>query len=117
MSGQPGAGTRRRVKVVILVLAGLLVIAAGAAAVYTLSLARSFDEGRTVVEEAFPDEEIRPAPPAPESKAHRAQNILPLGPDTRGAIGDDTDAITAPRAEATRTVHLPADPATAHVRP
>jgi|SRR5690625_1426889 len=115
MSGQPGAGTRRRVKVVILVLAGLLVIAAGAAAVYTLSLARSFDEGRTVVEEAFPDEEIRPAPPAPESKAHRAQNILLLGSDTRGAIGDDIDAITGARADAIMVVHLPAERDTVHV--
>lgn len=100
---------KSKAKIIFVSLAGLLVVAAAAAAIYTLNLARSFDEGRTVVEKVFPEETDRPAAPEPESDAAKAQNILLLGSDARYEIGGDIDQITGSRADAIMVVHIPAE--------
>ncbi|HLS01072.1 MAG TPA: LCP family protein, partial [Beutenbergiaceae bacterium] len=100
---------RKKGKIFFILLAIVLVLAAATAAIYTLSLGRSFDQGRTVVEDVFPDEGSRPEAPEAGSDADKAQNILLLGSDTRGEISDEIDKVTGTRADAIMVVHIPAE--------
>lgn len=100
---------RKKGKIFFILLAIVLVLAAATAAIYTLSLGRSFDQGRTVVQDVFPDEDRRPEAPEADSDADKAQNILLLGSDTRGEISDEIDEVTGTRADAIMVVHIPAE--------
>lgn len=98
----------KKKKVIFISLAVVFIVVATLAALYTLSLGRSFDDGRTVAD-VFPDEAQRPAAPEPDSEADKAQNILLLGSDTRGEISDEIDEVTGTRADAIMVVHVPAE--------
>ena len=87
--------------------------AGGTAGVYAWSLANSFDSGTKTLEEVFPDETARPAPV--EGEAAKAQNILLLGSDARGEMGDDLESIRGQRADAIMVAHIPADRSDVHV--
>lgn len=100
---------RRRGRLIFFTLAIILVVGAGTAALYTLNLARDFDTGRTVVEDVFPEESLRPPAPEPESDSAKAQNILLLGSDARYGISEDVDKITGTRADAIMVMHIPAE--------
>src|SRR3712207_2338904 len=75
----------------LIVLGVLVLIIAGIAGGYALTLSRSFDEGTEKIEQAFPEETNRPA--VPEGPASAAQNILLLGSDTRGELSRDLDSV------------------------
>lgn len=110
MANEHAAVPKRRTgRIIFISLAALLVVIAGAAALYTLNLARSFDGGRTIVENVFPHEDERPAVPEPDSEAEKAKTILLLGSDTRGEISEDIDEITGARSDAIMVMHIPAE--------
>lgn len=109
------APKRTGLKVFALIVAAILAIGVAVAGIFVFNLMREFDSGRTVVENAFPKEEDRPAPPEPESDAAKAQNILLLGSDARYEIGDDIDEITGTRADAIMVLHIPAERDDIHV--
>jgi polyisoprenyl-teichoic acid--peptidoglycan teichoic acid transferase len=90
------------------VLSVILVAVASVVGIYLFGLARSFDSKTQVIEHAFPDESVRPPPPA-VSDAATAQNILLLGSDTRGAVGADIDSIRGQRSDMIMVVHVPAN--------
>lgn len=84
-------------------------LAAGTAAVYSLSLARTFNANRVVLDDTFPEDESRPPTPEPDSPSADAYNILLLGSDTRGTIGSDIDNVSGSRADTIMVVHIPSD--------
>ncbi|MCU1438811.1 MAG: transcriptional regulator [Naasia sp.] len=104
-------GKRRWWSWALLAIAGVLVLGAGTAGVYIASLAASFDNGTGTLESAFPEESSRPAPAATptDGQPGPAQNILLVGTDTRGQVGDDLDAIRGQRADTIMVAHIPAD--------
>ena len=60
--------------------------------------------------EAQAEETNRPAPAErPADAKHDAQNILLLGSDTRGDIGDDIDDIKGTRSDVIMVAHIPAN--------
>lgn len=100
---------RRTGPTIFVSLAVVLVLLGGAAALYTLNIARTFDNERTVVEDAFPDESSRPPAPEPDSDEDRAETLLLLGSDARHEIGGDIDEITGSRADAIMVMRIAAD--------
>src|SRR5690625_7929318 len=110
MANNHAAAPKRRTgRIVFISLAVLLVVVGGAAALYTLNLARNFDGGRTVFENVFPEESERPEAPEPDSEAEQAQTILLLGSDTRGEISDDIDEIKGTRSDSIMVMHNSAE--------
>lgn len=107
-----GAATlppRRRRRWPWIVAAAVLVTAltgAGIVAAYLFSLANSYSAGVTTLpdDQAFPDAEVRP-----DLTETDATNILLLGSDTRGEVGDDLESIRGQRADTIMVVHIPAD--------
>lgn len=97
------------VRNVFLVLLAFAVVAAGIVAVYTLSLANSFNSKTTTIETAFPEEATRPTRAA---AAEGATNILLMGSDERAT---DTGADAAPadaegsRSDTLMLMHIPKD--------
>jgi len=71
---------------------------------YPLYLAAVFENQTTDIPDAFPDERLRPAVSEDESV-----NVLLLGSDTRGAVGQDVDSIRGQRSDTILLVHIPAD--------
>src|SRR5699024_2650042 len=110
MANNHAAAPKRRTgRIVFISLAVVLVVVAGAAALYTLILARNVDGGRTVVENVFAEESERPEAPEPDSEAEKAQTILLVGSDSRGEISDDLDEISGTRSDAIMVMHIPAE--------
>lgn len=112
-SGRLAARHRRKAKrrrgaaIALSVFAALLVAGGGTAGVYVWSLANSFDSGTKKIQEVFPDETSRPAPV--EGEAAKAQNILLLGADSEGDVGEDLESIRGRRADSIMVAHVPAD--------
>ncbi|WP_207454600.1 LCP family protein [Herbiconiux sp. SYSU D00978] len=99
---------RKRVLLIVLAsVAAVVLLVAGGIGLYAFNLARSFDEQTKNIETAFPEEAARPAPV--EGEAAQAQNILLLGSDTRGELGDDLDAVDGARADTIMVAHIPAE--------
>ncbi|MBF4601655.1 LCP family protein [Frigoribacterium sp. VKM Ac-1396] len=100
---------RRRRRVVatlvsaLVVFVGLPALVLGVGAGYLAHLARTWDEGATTIEAAFPDEADRPAPADDGSL-----DVLLLGSDTRVA-GESG------RSDSMMLVHLPADRSAVYV--
>jgi anionic cell wall polymer biosynthesis LytR-Cps2A-Psr (LCP) family protein len=97
-------------RLAIAIVGALLLAAAGS---YAWSLAISFDTGKKTITDAFHAQAGRPAPV--EGGAVEALNILPLGADGNGAVGQDLDSIRGRRALSTMVVHIPADRDAVHV--
>lgn len=100
--------TRRRRRWPWALAALSALIAVGGVAFYAASLARSFDSSKQTLESAFPDESTRPSAVPGEPGMPAPQNILLLGSDTRGAVGDDLGAIRGQRADTIMVVTIPA---------
>lgn len=106
---QRPARKKHPVRNVLLVLLVFAVVAAGVLAVYTFSLASSFNSKTTTIETAFPEEATRPTRPA---AAEGATNILLMGSDERAT---DTGADAAPsdadgsRSDTLMLMHIPKD--------
>ena len=84
---------------------------AGLGAAYAFSLANSFDTATRTIDDVFPDEASRPTVAgagASDSGQSTAQNILLLGSDTRGSVGDSLNEAGG-RADAILVLHVPAD--------
>lgn len=111
-SDEPTAPAKRRRSkpvVVLLVLAAVLVaVLVGVAVVggvYASRLARSFDEGTTKIEKAFPEEDTRPAP-----AEDGAVNILLMGSDSRAdATTIDDAGPSDQRTDTMMLVHVDGD--------
>lgn len=87
----------------------LVLIALLVAGGYLFSLARSFDNGTTKLEGAFPEESLRPEKP---EAAKDAVNILLLGNDTRATDQGEENFASLPnggRSDTMMVVHIPAN--------
>jgi len=106
---------RRWPWIVVFSLVGVLVAGGAVAGVYLLNLSNSYNDNVTKLEsaDAFPDVSVRPAPV--EETHAGARNILLLGSDTRGQVGDDLDDIRGQRSDTMMVVHIPADNASVQV--
>ncbi len=103
-----GAGkARKRWRVALIAVASVLALALGAAGVYALTISASFDTQTKKLTRVFPEETTRPE--EPEGEAAKAQNILLLGSDTRGSIGDSLDTAGGSRSDTIMIVHIPAE--------
>lgn len=97
---------RRGLKITLGILGVILLGAVATGVIWAVSVASQFDNGTEKIEQAFPDESLRPA--APTGEAAAAQNILLLGSDTRGTA-DDIDDLEGQRSDTMMVVHVPAD--------
>lgn len=105
----PFAKKKHPVRNAFLVLLAFAVIAAGIVAVYTLSLANSFDSKTTTIESAFPAEATRPTRAA---AAEGAKNILLMGSDARATdAGANSAAMSGgeSRSDTLMLMHIPKD--------
>lgn len=103
---RPRRKPKRRLWIVLISVASVLLLAAGAVTAYGLSLSHTFNKTEKIPQ-AFPKESDRPAPLIGE--AAKAQNILLLGSDTRGSVGGDLNDIRGQRSDTMMIVHIPAD--------
>lgn len=99
---------RRRIRILI-VLASVLGSVLAAALVFVLVLGGIFDRGTGRIENAFPEETDRPAPTQAD-----AVNILLLGSDVRGELGD-IDDLSGQRSDSILVMHVAADRQSMHV--
>ncbi|WP_150307013.1 LCP family protein [Planctomonas psychrotolerans] len=107
MTAEPTTARSHWLRNTVIVLVVLVVIGVGIVATYALTLSRTFDTGTEKIAEAFPEETSRP--PVLEGAAASAQNILLLGSDTRGAIGEDLATVRGQRSDTIMVLHIPAD--------
>ncbi len=105
-TARKGKNGKRRKRWPIIVGASLFALL-GLVAAYPLWLAATFETQSNDIVDAFPDERLRPAPL--EGEAAGSRNILLLGSDTRGAVGEDIDGIRGQRSDTMLLVHIPAD--------
>ena len=93
------------VMIAIAVLVGVALLVAAIVGVYAASLARSFDERTTKIEQAFPDESTRP-----EASDEGAVNILLMGSDSRADATElDDEGPSDQRTDTMMLVHVDAD--------
>lgn len=81
---------RRPLLALLLVLLAILVVVALVAGIYLWNLGRTFDSGRQVMDDAFPQDSGRPAAGSP---ADRGTTVLVLGSDQQGGSGQRADTI------------------------
>lgn len=98
---------------VIWVIAILVLAVAVTAGTYIWRLNSAYNQAvRLPQSEVFPDSEAspRPAPATPVTPAdNEPMNILLLGSDTRGEVGDDLADIRGQRSDTIMVVNIPAD--------
>ena len=97
--------TKKALWIGISVFLVMVLAAGGIVGSFLWKLNNSFQQAETIeVEQVFPAEETRPAP---ATVAPEAQNILLLGSDTRGAVGQDLDTIRGQRSDTIMLAHVP----------
>lgn len=90
--------------VILSIVVVVLAVAVGGG-IFALTLAQKFDGQTEKIDDPFPDEANRPA-----KTDTGAQNILLLGSDTRGEIGDkELDNIKGDRSDSMMVLHIPGD--------
>ncbi|MFC4903712.1 LCP family protein [Kocuria oceani] len=94
---------RHAVRRVLLVLLGLVLVLAVAAALFLWTLGRTFDARTQVLDDAFPAESARPAA---GSAQDRGTTVLVLGADTQPGGRADV-GVEGQRADTVMLVHLP----------
>lgn len=117
MKDFPGAYVPRRLAprkrrtglIVLLGTIAVVVVAAVLASTYLANLAQTFDSKTQVIEEAFPEEELRPV----KNPDDGSMNILLLGVD-HGANGTETSDLlqaggTDQRSDSIMLMHIPED--------
>ena len=91
--------------VVASILVGILVVLGVVVGLYAMNLARTFDDGKTTLPEAFPAESTRPT-----ASATGAMNILLMGSDSRGDETNLEDASSSDqRTDTMMLMHIDAD--------
>ncbi|WP_333811246.1 LCP family protein [Timonella senegalensis] len=109
-ASRPRAHERKQHKkrwplVVLWTFVAVLLVGGGAVAWYGLTLNNSFNQAEKLAPEAvFPEPADRP-----EETKNEALNILLLGSDTRGEIGDDIEDIDGNRSDTIMVAHIPSD--------
>ena len=103
----PGPRKRKGWRIALIVIGAVVLLVAGAAGVYAWNLSQTFDSQTEKIPEVFPTEAARP--PVLEGEAAKAQNILLLGSDTRGANNGSIANLTGQRSDTIMVVHVPAD--------
>lgn len=109
-ASRPRAHERKQHKkrwplVVLWTFVAVLLVGGGAVAWYGLTLNNSFNQAEKLAPEAvFPSPSDRP-----EETKNEAMNILLLGSDTRGEIGDDIEDIGGNRSDTIMVAHIPSD--------
>ncbi len=105
---------RRRRKVLAAVLV-LLLLGSGAVGAYLYSLAQIYDTQTIKIENAFPPDSLRVAPPAVPAGAERPMNILLMGSDSRDKSQGGASAKAAAgeasnqRSDTLMLLHVPSD--------
>lgn len=104
---------RRRRKALAAVLV-LLLLASGAVGAYLYSLAQIYDTQTIKIENAFPPDALRVAPPSAPPGAERPMNILLMGSDSRDkSQGASTKAAAGEasnqRSDTLMLLHIPSD--------
>lgn len=102
---------RHTTRNVLFVFLGLFLIAAVVAGAYFFNLASTFNNATQKIATAFPEESTRPTK-EPEDKhpGPEAVNILLMGSDTRGNMGDLKDSsATGQRSDTLMLMHIPPD--------
>lgn len=106
----------KRIALITLSLAGLIVVGGvAAAALYLNSLSSSYEESVNVIpeDETFPEAEDRPETPTEDNGEESEQiNILLIGSDAGGGSGEDENVPWLPnaaRADSIIWVHIPHD--------
>ncbi|WP_166805636.1 LCP family protein [Cryobacterium ruanii] len=85
----------------------LVLLSAGAGGVGAYKLSRFFDDGVATISTVFPPASVRP--PASVGEVAKAQNILVLGSDSRGAHNESIADLTGQRSDVIMVVHIPAN--------
>ncbi|WP_217132202.1 LCP family protein [Leucobacter chinensis] len=93
---------RRWLRNTIIIILVVLVALAGVVGWYLLKLNKSFNQIE-LIDNPFPTSENRVA------DVEGPRNILLLGSDTRGEIGDDIDDISGQRSDTIMVAHIPAN--------
>ncbi|MCC9196195.1 LCP family protein [Arthrobacter sp. zg-Y820] len=101
---QPARRRRHPIRNLLITVLVLILVAALVAGGYLWSLARSFDNGTTTIENALPADS-----PAKDPGAGNSQNILLIGTDEQDPGSE------ASRSDTMMLVHLPGDRSTAYV--
>ena len=105
-------GRRRMLLVLILVL---VLLVPGAAATYLYSLAQIYDTQTVKIEDAFPPDDLRVAPPTVPAGADSPMNILLMGSDSRDKSEGGPSAKAAAgqasnqRSDTLMLLHIPSD--------
>jgi len=101
-------GARSKVRVgrrVLAISLATIVLLVGALGGYAWLLASQFDAGTTAVDDVIT---AAPTPTAPLGTAHQPENILILGSDSRGRLGDDPNA-TGNRSDVIMVMNISGD--------
>ena len=113
--GQTPPRKRHRRRTLLAVLLALLLLASGAVGAYLYSLAQIYDTQTIKIDDAFPPDALRVAPPAAPAGADRPMNILLMGSDSRDkSQGGDAEKATAGQASNQRSdtlmlLHIPSN--------
>lgn len=122
----PRRRRRRPLRAVLLALLALVILVPAVAGAFVFDLGRIYDSLSTKIENAFPDESVRPQPAAGgeniadvangsgtigDPGLRQAINILVMGSDSRGATPKEavSSAGSNQRADTIMLVHIPAD--------
>ena len=101
----------RGARIVVWMLVAIVGIAAVAAGGFMWRRMQGYDQAEKLPQaEVFPAPENRPDPvEVPDGASNEPLNILVLGSDTRGEIGDDMESIRGQRSDTIMVVNIPAD--------
>ena len=94
------------VRGIVFTLVAVLLVGVGVVGAYLFELNSSFSQAETL-DNPFPDNRM--------PSVDGTQNILLLGSDTRGELGDDIDDMTGQRADTIMVAHIPKDRETIQV--
>ena len=103
---------RRGWRIALIAVGAVVLLVAGVASAYALSLRNTFDSQTVKIPNVFPDEAARPtaAPADPASGQNTSgQNILLLGSDTRGVNDGSIADLSGQRSDSIMVVHVPAN--------
>lgn len=108
---EPPAHKSKGLRNFLILISALLVLAVTVVGMYIVNLSSTFDSATKVaIEEVFPEETTRPA-----AAANTSQNILLMGSDTRGQVGENIDDVKGSRSDTMMVVHISAKRDSVHV--
>ncbi|HYI33698.1 MAG TPA: LCP family protein [Glaciibacter sp.] len=106
---------RRRWRIAAISIGVVAFLVGGSVALYAWSLAQAWDNKTEKIADAFPSDDTRPPVAAPATGQNQPQNILLLGSDTRGSVGDSIAGLSGQRSDSIMVAHIPADRSAVYV--